>query len=265
MKSMKTALAAMFFLLLGLSECFAKEGIVINPNRIFFKDDKTQTVTVSNSTGETFYFQIATVSWAQDDKGKDIYEKTDEVEVLPLTLTINPQESKQLRIGLKDSARLDKERTYRVFVRQLPIKKPGEKMMQVVVQQGLPVFIPPKEDKESLSMEYAKISEGRVLVGIKNVGTKHFMPSSMDVSGLDKSGNTLFEVSNDPWYVLAGITKEFAFSLPAEGCENLASLSVSVKGAKSGDLIKTLEADKKACVPPPKETVTKPEDAGQKK
>ena len=158
-------------------------------------------LTVQNDGPTPIRLQVTTHAWAQSPAGQMELASTDDVVVFPTLVTLQPGERRKLRVAVTAPPG-DVERTYRVFLEELPpVAAPGSQgvAVQMLTRVGIPVFLQPA------------ISASRPLLGrrrrrrtlkfhIDNAGTTHFVPDAIRVRGLSATGETVVDKSADGWY-----------------------------------------------------------------
>lgn len=131
-------------------------SIQIAPVRVVLQPGRpVASLTVTNDGASEIPMQAEVMSWSQKD-GQDLYAPTREVLVNPAIFRIPPNGRQIVRLGLQVGALADAERSYRIFLRQLPRDKalpvadggggeaPGAgPELQTLLQLVLPIFVPP--------------------------------------------------------------------------------------------------------------------------
>ena len=130
-------------------------SIQIAPVRVVLQPGRpVASLTVTNDGASEIPMQAEVMSWSQKD-GQDVYAPTREVLVNPAIFRIPPNGRQIVRLGLQVGALADAERSYRIFLRQLPRDKalpvadgggeaPGAgPELQTLLQLVLPIFVPP--------------------------------------------------------------------------------------------------------------------------
>jgi P pilus assembly chaperone PapD len=144
------------------------------------------------------------------------------------------------------------ETTYRLFIRELPVSKPGESVLRVAVEISLPVFLDARRPKPLPVISAAELREGSALLRVRNTGNAHVLLKKIRVVGRGQDDREEFVQEGMGWYVLPGIEKTFAVALPQDPCQRCLRLQVTVESAE-GSLEQTVQVDPAQCVPPPAE------------
>jgi fimbrial chaperone protein len=220
---------SLLFLLL-LSSSFALAGsVTVNPTKLFLSGrNKTDVLKVRNEGDKKVTLQVEGVQWSQGGKGKDIYEPTGDIVFFPKIFTVEKGKETLLRVGMKRVQSSAKEKSYRIFLQEIPISKPGETQLLLAMRISVPVFIrPPKEVKE-WTVEKAGFSGGALVVEIKNNGNSHIIIGMIKARGLDASGQEVFQQETSGWYVLPGVVRAFGMKISRKDCLNSRVIMVSV-------------------------------------
>jgi fimbrial chaperone protein len=224
------------------------------PVKLFMDaQSKTTVLTIVNQGDDKVTVQLDAKTWRQDSTGKDIYDETQDIIFFPKIATIEKGEEQIIRIGFQ-SAEEKHEKTYRLFIQELPISKPGEMALKLALTMSIPVFIKPaKEEPADWAAEAAGLSEETLKVKVKNSGNKHIMVSKIRATGFDESGTEVFSTEAAGWYALTGTAKIFTVPVTHEACLKAKKIQVKTQVEKD---IKTfyLDVEKIMCS-------RKPEDA----
>ncbi len=212
---------------------------------------KTAVLKVTNDGAEKVTVQITAKEWYQGEKGRDLYKDTKDIIYFPRMADIKPGEERIIRLGYKGKSSL-REKTYRLFVEELPVTEPGEAMaLKFALRLSVPIFIAPPKEVKKVSIEGAELKDGMVVVRVRNSGNTHLVVRKVKASGVSASGAEVFSKDMGGWYVLAGLTRAYGLGVPEKGCLKAAKINVAVEAGK-----KTLEREvsvvKAACKAPRK-------------
>ena len=174
------------------------------------------TLTIINAGEEKVTVQLQLMKWSQVEDGKDIYEPTKDLVFYPQIVSISPGKQGLVRIGYEPAGALSVERSYRLFVQELPVSTPGKNIIKVAMRVGIPVFIPPKDPHPALSMGDARVESGIFQVTIRNSGNSHSVIERLTISGLDAGGRETFNKELNGWYVLPGAARSFPIDVSPE-------------------------------------------------
>jgi fimbrial chaperone protein len=215
---------------------------------------KSGVFSVVNSGGEKLNCQIDLKEWNQDADGKDVYTEAKDIVFFPKIMTVEPNEQRAVRIGIKGPPSL-KEKTYRLFVEEIPSqKKTSDEKASGKITAGLtiafryatPIFVKPVKPQESGVVESVDLSKGVARTIIKNKGNVHFKLLTVTFRGKDADGKELFSKEVAGWYVLNGMSRPYEAPVPQEVCANLATIEVNAQ-AENFTINGTLNVQKKMC------------------
>jgi len=221
----------LIMLMLALSPGWAAAGSFrVSPIKVYFEPGITSTtVKVTNDDKENLKLELDIKQWRQDGAtGKDLLTDTKDMIFFPRMLEIEPGKEKIIRVGFRGKPSPG-EQTYRLFVKELPVIKPGETALKFALRVGVPVFVKPLQAKSELSVEHAEVSGGALHVRVKNSGNSHAVVKKVLVSGTDAKGRDSLQAETGGWYVLAGATREFIVDLPEKDCRKTSRIRIDVQ------------------------------------
>jgi fimbrial chaperone protein len=153
-------------------------------------------------------------------------------------------ETRRVRVGSATSQDT-REKTYRIFVEELPPANPVGNGIRVLTKMGIPIFVRPVKEVATATLTDLRQQDGALRFTLANAGTVHVVPQSITVRGLAGS-NTAFDQDLEGWYVLAGGRREFDMAVPKNACAQVTSIVVDVQFA-SGKLQERLQTPNGAC------------------
>jgi len=223
----------------------------VSPMRIHLnREARSAAVTLTNSGNDAMTFQIAAMEWTQDAEGRDRYDPTTEVVFFPKILTLQPDESRVVRVGIQ-AIPVSAERTFRLFIEPLPApaKEPAAPGAQISInfRFALPIFVAPPARTAAGEIDDAAIRKGVLSLKVRNTGSEHLrMDDGVTVTGRDAQGNDIFTERIDSRYVLAGMAKPLTLPLPKGTCARLATVEVAAR-AEQLTLRRKLDVDRTSC------------------
>lgn len=176
-------------------------------------------LTMGNAEDTEVAVQAEVVAWSQQD-GRDAYEPTRDVLVNPAIFRLPPGGRQIVRLGLQVPADAT-ERSYRVFLRQLPrdqaLPADGSEgaKVQTLLRIGVPVFVPPLQPRRALhwSLQPSGRATGATWrLVFDNQGSEHIQVTQLVVRRED--GTELLRKSLSQ-YALAGQSAAIDIELPA--------------------------------------------------
>lgn len=212
---------------------------------------KSSVVTILNDGDDTVHLQGKAMEWTQDSKGKDVYQETNDLIFFPRILTLKKGEQKIIRAGTRLPA-TSSEKTYRLFIEEIPQPKTDTTdatQLTVAIRFGIPVFVKPL--KEELAADLASVTflKGVVNADVKNTGNTHFRISEITLRGTNAQGEETFTEKLNGWYLLAGASRGYSISVPAEKCGKTRFLDLSVSTTTNITLNRQLNVDTSQCLP----------------
>jgi fimbrial chaperone protein len=210
-------------------------------------------LTISNESDETLRFQVAAYRWSQGAAGEMELEPTDDVVLFPRLLTLEAHRERKIRVGAA-VAFAGTERTYRVFVEELPSAESvnpvtGKLGVRVLTRMGVPIFLKPSRTQAGGAIVNPTVEEGRLRFEVRNNGNVHLMLEAVNLRGTGEGGETVIEEQVDGWYVLAGGVRQYDLALPREECGRVRTLRIEAR-TENGTLSDRLELKPGACRPP---------------
>jgi fimbrial chaperone protein len=217
---------------------------------------KSGVFSVINSGNEKLNCQVEVKEWSQDADGKDVYTDTKDIIFFPRIMTIEPNEQRAIRVGIKVPAST-KEKTYRIFVEEIPSQKkePEDKTsakqikaaLTIAIRYAVPIFIAPLRPQQNASIEKVDLSNGMATAIIKNAGNVHIKLLSVAFKGKAADGKELFSKDVTGWYVLQGLSRQYETTVPNEACRDLATIEVSAQTVNFTLNKRTLTVDRNMC------------------
>lgn len=206
----------------------------VSPMRMELDRDARSTVlTLTNTGTDRIEFQLRASEWTQDAQGRDRYSDTGELVFFPKILSLEPNDSRVVRIGIK-SVPVSVERTFRLFIEKIPSPNPEPPPpgahVAVNVRFALPIFVKPPLHEAKGELAGAAIARSELTFVLKNTGNEHFrMDDGITIIGRDAQGGVVFSRKLDDRYALAGVAKRYVATIPQEACRQTAALEVTAK------------------------------------
>jgi len=242
----------LFFLLLLSSFLFLQDTSYsgefrVSPIRLDL-DAKARSgvVTVLNEADVKLQCQMKALEWAQDGEGKDVYNETQDIIFFPRLMTVDPKSERIIRAGIKIPA-VAKEKTYRLFIEEIPEPKKTEgTAVAVTIRFGVPIFVRPVKEEAKGAIKNVGLSKGAISIAVKNTGNVHLIINSVAILGKDQKGGRTFSRELSGWYLLNGASRTYSAPIPPDACVKTAAFDVEVKTDKL-NLKHTLNVDASMC------------------
>jgi fimbrial chaperone protein len=253
-RSPAPALITLLFLSLSSSLAFASDYRITPTTLELSSGAKSGAFSVINKGNEKLNVAVSVMEWTQDAAGKDVYGETKDIVFFPKIMTIEPNEQRAIRIGVK-GPQSQKEKTYRLFVEELPAqkKKTDEKTagnitagLTIAFRFATPIFVKPARPQETAVIEKVELSKGLAKATVKNTGNVHIKVLSVTFRGKAADGKELFSKEISGWYVLHGLSRPYEMTVPKELCGNLATLEVKAQ-TENFRMDGTLNVQKNMC------------------
>jgi fimbrial chaperone protein len=228
------------------------EGLQLTPVIVeLTRDQGNAILSLRNDTAAPVRYQLSAVTWDQDSAGQLKLAPTKDLILFPLLLALKAGEQRNVRVGVQPERFGAVEKTYRVFLDQLPSPdRPGNKpAVQVLTRVSIPVFLEPERSVPALRIERAEISQGKVSFQLQNVGNVRVRPTEIVADALSGNGTAVTRQRWDGWYVLAGADRAYEWPLPKQGCERVRSVRIEARLEGGKALASALELPGGACGP----------------
>jgi fimbrial chaperone protein len=189
----------------------------------------TTVIKITNQSDDKVTIQLDAKEWSQDETGPDTYNQSKDIVFFPRIITIEKREERIIRVGYQGNKSLKAEKTYRLFLEELPVAEPGETVLKLALRIAVPIFISPLKKTKKPSVEKVRFSEGNLAVNVKNSGNVHFLVGKITAIGLDSLGREVFKTDGNGWYVLAGADRTFDIDIPEKNCIKADKVKVTVE------------------------------------
>ena len=233
----------------------------VTPVKVYLEgDSKVTAIHVVNEGEESVTVQLEAMEWSQNEQGVDQYVTTKDLVIFPKIVSLGKAEDRIIRLGYQGRPAIARERTYRIYVQELPIPTPGQTGVVMATRFGIPVFIRPAQVTQEQEIQAVRMTAQGLHITIHNTGTQHVMATGITAVGLDGTDAEIFVKSATGWYVLPGVSRTFVLPVTQEECRSIRRVRVAVKIAGKFDIV-TLESarpiDAPQCSSPTGESVSK--------
>jgi len=233
MRACRTAAVACLLL---LPLCAVAGSLRVGPTRLELSARHPVAVLEVQNTGDQATLaQLDAFLWTQAGT-VDLLESTAELIATPLVINLAPGETRLVRVGLRSAggpmgqpARATLERSYRVFVREVPPAALAESGLRFAVRIGVPVFaLPAGESRapDELSWRWLPDLHGCASVQVSNPSARHDRVLAAQI--LNDTGEVLWRAS-EPVYVLAGSKRSLQPALCAPSLQEAKTLRLATE------------------------------------
>jgi fimbrial chaperone protein len=171
--------------------------------------------------------------------------------VFPQLLTLKAGEERNLRVGVTGDKFGTLEKSYRIFVQELPpAEKAGDKpAVQVLTRLSIPVFLEPASVVGAARIEAPRLEKGKVVFRLRNMGNVRVRPSEVvvEAKGADKKLDA--RQRWDGWYVLAAGDRIYEWALPKDACAQIKSVQIEARFDQGEPARATVEVPRGSCAP----------------
>lgn len=184
-------------------------GFSVKPTRIFLKDVPQTVVTVANPGESEVFIQTELMAWTQQG-GKDVYTTSREVLASPPMFKIPAGGEQTVRVRLMREGVATQERTYRLFLQEVPQGQSDQPMISTTLKMGVPIFIQPAKIDPAQYVWRATRSADGITLQVSNTTNSHIQFTGLKLS--DPDGKLLSD-QNVFVYVLPGQTYHWDIKL----------------------------------------------------
>ena len=203
-------------------------SLSVNPTRIRLSTrTPSSLLTVKNEGQTATRVQITAHAWSQRLDGEMDLKPTTDIVFFPSLLTLEPGQARTIRIGTT-AAIGAAERTYRIFVEELPPLDRQTNGVRVLTKMGIPIFMKPPKEVASATLNNLGQKSGKLFFTLTNDGTVHFVPNEIRVRGFAGSAAAV-DNRLEGWYILAGGRRDYDMAFPAAECSRITSVTVDVQ------------------------------------
>jgi len=214
----------------ALVEITGASSFQVNPIRITLTPQGASSlVAVRNEGSDRLRLQVDFYAWDQSKQGEMILNPTDDLVVYPSLLTVDAGNERNVRVGTKSPV-VSKEKSYRIFFEELPpATKRVDSGIRILTRIGVPIFVQPQRPKPHALIENLGVHKSEILFEVINPGNVHFIPRAIRIKGTDSTGINALERNLDPWYILAGGSRQYRLEISPSDCSKIKDLTLEVE------------------------------------
>jgi fimbrial chaperone protein len=188
----------------------------------------TTLLTVRNGGATPTRITVKLFAWDQDPRGEMVLTPTTDAVAFPPLLEIAPGASRNIRVGASRPPGAT-ERSYRVFVEEMPAPADQATQVQVLSRIGVPVFVVPASPAARLQVGALAVADGRASFTVRNAGNAHVRTTAVKLALHASDGKILVEHPLDAWYLLAGGERRYELPMSTQGCAGARTATVTVE------------------------------------
>lgn len=230
-------------LVLFLGQGAQAGNLTIDPVRLDLSEKApTTALTLRNEGEQPMLLQLELVAWTTEN-GQEHYAPSDELLANPPIFTLPPGQSQIVRLGMRRSLAGPQERSYRLFLQELPIpsqnaSEPGGGL-RVALRMGIPIFVAPGAPAHSeVHWRAARTNEGTLRIEATNAGNVHVRLTEIEIGSA--SGEREWALQSGFAYLLPSDTRQW--HIPVEEAFTQGQLSLRAR-TEDGAIEVSLEPD----------------------
>lgn len=200
---------------------------------------RAASMTIANRGAEPVHLQLRVFRWTQVD-GQDVLEPAQDMLVSPPAAAVAPGSSYTVRVARLDGSPVTGERSYRLFVDELPPARreaAGTTGVSILLRTSMPVFVTGGKLAPRLAWR-AWTGDDGLHVEVANDGTRHVKIAGLTARPEQDDPLTLGAGLNG--YVLAGASRRFHFKLDAAKARLLAGRAVTLSASDDNEPIEAI-------------------------
>ena len=220
-------------LLLGLTSQASAATFSVDPILVTLpRGDASASVAITNQSQQKLRLQVSGFAWQQKPSGEIALSPTEDLVFFPPLLTLEPGETKRIRIGVSAAAGAV-EKSYRVFMEELPslesVTKPKAAGVVIRMKVGIPVFVSANvAATKKGEVRDVSVAGNTLTFDVANTGNTHFSIQQVLLNGTSATGASVLSQDLTGWYVLPGGTRHYSVTLPKGRCSQLHALKIDV-------------------------------------
>jgi fimbrial chaperone protein len=213
-------------------------SFAVNPVRVDLAADRPYMVVYITNTADTpLTLQARAFRWTGDEARGGLVA-TDELILNPPMLTVMPNTTRFLRLGLRTPNRGTTELPYRLALQEVP-KAPGPNdgaAIRTILRMTIPVFAAPKTavaPKPEWTLQQS--GSGKFKLVLTNKGNAHIQVRELGISPADKTG--ISKALTAPIYVLPGQSHEWEIEDPEFTGQSHVKVLANTDAGKSDETV----------------------------
>jgi P pilus assembly chaperone PapD len=208
------------------------------------------TLVIRNDSDDVMKLQLNLFEWNQDARGEMQLTPSRDVVFVPPVLEVSPGKERKIRAGAAVPVS-SREKSYRLSVDYVPpVSMPGlrRRPMLGVTPVKVSIFLEPDAPVREEHLETVTLEAGLLSFAFRNSGNVHSTVQSVQVRGVGRLGEAVYEKTIPGWYVLAGGLQSYRLGIPTDDCRQTAQVFVEV-GTNREKFVEQIETSAGACPP----------------
>lgn len=153
-------------------------GLQVYPMEQYVDAGKSCEYTASNNLDDAIAIEVVCEAWSMDEAGKEISTPTTDLVAYPAQFMLRGNTYKKIKVSFREQKPAsDKERCYRVTIRELPISlnapKPGTFEINYASAYRTSFYELPKNENPVLKVLSGKIENDTLHIALANQGNVH--------------------------------------------------------------------------------------------
>lgn len=186
----------------------------ISPVKLSLSSQQPVTVmSIKNKGRDSKLVQIELRLWEQND-GLDVYSASRDLLASPPIFELAPGQTQMVRVGLRQDEPFQYEKSYRLFVQEVPLQARQAKQLNMALRFSIPVFVAPVNndvERSSISWKAHIGSSGSLHLTALNSGGRHAKISELSLNRTDENG--LPHKVKGLFYLLPGAKRSWTFQV----------------------------------------------------
>jgi len=208
----------------------------VSPVRIYMEPkDRAVAVTITNDSDEELVMQADIYTWKQGPDGEDALMYSEDLFLSPPIIKLAGKARQVVRLAVLSPSRSNDELTYRIIVREIPVKKPDteDAELEIALAFSMPIFITPKTAKSDLVCSAQRSTSNNVTVTCENKGNAYAHPREFVLK--NSTGETI-AAKDSGGYLLPGTIRSFNIETNTGSLVNsIAKLTVTLDDTSERD------------------------------
>jgi len=192
---------------------------IIPLNLILDENSKTSVLTLTNNASENVTVQMSVKQWTQDERGQDVYSETKDILFFPKIVEMQKGQKVIIRVGYQGAKEDATEKSYRMFLQELPLSGTGAPAVKMILSLNIPIFVNNLNARADGAIDQIQFANGSFTINVTNKGTRHLKIKQIRATAKDSLGKEIFFANVHGWYVLAGSTRAFSLTIPETECK----------------------------------------------